>query len=140
MQDLFAANVVVFDCAGDDAQRLPPRERSIPDSFPAVWSSEAFPHIVAGAAAKIGDFTKFSRGVDVPQNTAWAPGDGVACASNVASLDQAGQGTAFAAGMVRTPVVTSFSIPTTVEVGLTSGVGCRSCRLPPPEYHSKTAS
>ncbi|KAL8778971.1 MAG: hypothetical protein Q9213_007156 [Squamulea squamosa] len=100
MQDLFAADVVIVSCAGDDAQRIPRRERNILDGFPAAWSSKTFPLIVAGAATGSGEFARFSRGVDVSQEVAWAPGDGVACASNVASRDQTGQGTAFAAGMV----------------------------------------
>lgn len=108
MQDLFAADVIIVSCAGDDAQRIPRGERNMLDGFPSAWNSKAFPLVVAGAATGNGDFTGFSRGVDVSQDLAWAPGDGVACASNVASRDQTGQGTAFAAGMVRRSVVNYF--------------------------------
>ncbi len=100
MQDLIAADVVIVTCAGDGPMRRPRKDANVPDRVPAIWASRAFPIIVAGAVTNDGNYAKFTQGVDITQNIAWAPGDGVACASNLSSRDQKGQGTAFAAGMV----------------------------------------
>ena len=100
MQDLLDEDVIIVGCAGDDATSLPRSVRNGLDRFPAIWSSSAFPMIVAGAATNMGGFAQFSRGVDVFEKVIWAPGDDVECASITDSRDQHGSGTAFAAGLV----------------------------------------
>ena len=123
MQDLIAVDVIIVTCAGDESRRA-----SKPDNAPAAWASRSFPIVVAGAVTNVGDYARFSQGVSISQDIAWAPGDGVACASSVASQDQKGQGTAFAAGMVRA-IFSSGRIK--AEPSLIFGsIGCRSRCLP----------
>ena len=98
IQDLIYQDVVVVTCAGDDAKFL--RSRNDLDRFPGLWSSPEFPILVAGAVTDGGTFTDFSRGA-TSDNVIWAPGNDVECASVTASRYGVGQGTAFAAGMVR---------------------------------------
>ena len=95
MRDLLAADVVIVTCAGDE-----PKRASLPSRVPAAWASREFPVIVAGAVTNDGNYAKFSQGIGISPGIAWAPGNDVVCASNVSSLNQKGQGTAFAAGMV----------------------------------------
>ena len=101
IQDLIDEDVIVVTCAGDNAQRLGKNVRNIPDRAPAVWSSDNFPIIVAGAVTGTGQFSTFSQGKDIPQDIAWAPGDSVICAGLDIRQYWEARGTGFAAGMVR---------------------------------------
>ncbi|KAL8707071.1 MAG: hypothetical protein Q9225_007838, partial [Loekoesia sp. 1 TL-2023] len=100
MQDLIRQDIVIVTCAGDGPRRPSrPGDRQVRKAT-AVWSNQAFPIVVAGAVTNTGGYAEFSWGDNMPTYMAWAPGDGVVCASNRISLLQKGRGTAFAAGMV----------------------------------------
>ncbi|KAL9592878.1 MAG: hypothetical protein Q9179_006287 [Wetmoreana sp. 5 TL-2023] len=99
IRDLFEANVVVVNCAGNEAT---PRSSRV-NRMPAVWASINYPLIVAGAVSNQGEIARFSQGRDTPSDIAWAPGDSVVCAKGTISpsapSERRGQGTSFSAGM-----------------------------------------
>ena len=104
IQDLFAQDVIVVTCAGNDATR----RSSAVNTVPAIWSASDFPLVVAGAATTAGDFARFARGTSNPRGIIWAPGDEVWCTRGTFlpnhgyPIERKGSGSSFAAGMVRT--------------------------------------
>lgn len=76
MQGLFEADVVIVTCAGNEGTK----RSSALDKAPAVWASQDFPLIVAGAVTTSGDFAKFSQGLKAADDLVWAPGVHVTCA------------------------------------------------------------
>ena len=110
IQDLFAQDVIVVTCAGNDATRRSSSSSSVVNTVPAVWSASDFPLVVAGAATTTGDFARFSRGTANPDGIVWAPGDDVWCTrgkflpDHAYPIERKASGSSFAAGMVRTHI------------------------------------
>ncbi len=99
IQDLMDNDVVVVTCAGDDGtSKIPPWK------FPALWSEDNYPLIVAGAVGADGGYTAISQGRNVPNRVVWAPGESVLCATGKPSrsppFTRIGRGSSFSAGMV----------------------------------------
>lgn len=97
MIELFAQNVHIVACAGNEGQRSPTI-----DTVPAIWK-RVMPLIVVSAVTLRGGVAKFSQSNSIwGRPNIWAPGVGVQCAGGSSpSRMQTVNGTSAAAGMVR---------------------------------------
>ncbi|KAL6715319.1 hypothetical protein ACLMJK_007584 [Lecanora helva] len=93
MRDMFDADIAVIVPSGNFAQAS--SHDTHVDTYPALWESDSFPLIVAGAVNNVGQLAPFSQG---PEHvTTWAPGVDVSCAK----LDSVPKsGTSYSTGMV----------------------------------------
>lgn len=54
MQQLFEEDVVIVTCAGENGGRFPGRGDPALTRYPTIWTSDAFPLVVAGAVTYSG--------------------------------------------------------------------------------------